>query len=245
MNKRIVLGKVDKEMDQPSQLQLDRVRDPVAVLGHTLDELNMDFRIVDLDRQTPEVSEQAAILLREAFRDRTEDWQDIESARQEVVESLVPERISRVAINSSGKVLGWIGAIPMYRGRVWEIHPLVVAESHRRQGIGRALISDLERVVVKHGGVTLWLGSDDENGETSLSGIDLYSNIPDVIRCFTKIRGEHPCDFYLRVGFQISGVLPDANGPGRPDIFFAKRVGRSQDTDSGAPGDAEHNGLSG
>ncbi len=37
-NKRIVLGKVDKEMAQPpqsaAQLQLDRVDGPVAVSGH-------------------------------------------------------------------------------------------------------------------------------------------------------------------------------------------------------------------
>jgi aminoglycoside 6'-N-acetyltransferase I len=36
---------------------------------------------------------------------------------------------------------------------------------------------------------------------------------------------DHPFEFYLRVGFQIAGVLPDANGRGKPDIFLAKRVG--------------------
>ena len=29
----------------------------------------------------------------------------------------------------------------------------------------------------------------------------------------------------LRVGFTVVGVMPDANGPGKPDIFLAKRVG--------------------
>ena len=36
---------------------------------------------------------------------------------------------------------------------------------------------------------------------------------------------DHPYEFYLRVGFRIAGVLPDANGRGKPDIFLAKRVG--------------------
>jgi aminoglycoside 6'-N-acetyltransferase I len=47
---------------------------------------------------------------------------------------------------------------------------LAVAESHRRRGWGRALVEDLERLVKQRGGVTLWLGSDDELGETKLRG---------------------------------------------------------------------------
>jgi aminoglycoside 6'-N-acetyltransferase I len=182
------------------------------------------LEIGDLTRDRPDLIEQAAVLLRDAFQNRTEDWQDLESTRQEVLESLAPGRISRVAVDARDNVLGWVGAIPMYRGRVWELHPLVVAKSNRRRGIGRALVEDLERLVAGRGAVTLWLGSDDENDETNLSGVDLYADVPGAIRGFTKIRGEHPCEFYLRLGFRVVGVMPDANGSGRPDIFFAKRV---------------------
>jgi hypothetical protein len=28
------------------------------------------------------------------------------------------------------------------------------------------------------------------------------------------------------MGFVVVGVLPDANGPGKPDMLMAKRVGR-------------------
>ena len=185
----------------------------------------MVSRIVDLTLEAPVLLEQAAVLLHEAFRNTTQDWQDLDSARQEVVASLAPDRISRVALDASGEVLGWIGGIPMYGGLVWELHPLVVAESRRRQGIGRALVHDLERRLEGQGALTLWLGSDDENDETSLSGIDIYADVAGAIRDLRKLRGEHPYEFYLRLGFRVTGIMPDANGRGKPDIFFAKRLG--------------------
>ena len=184
----------------------------------------MTAPIVDLRPDAEDLVDQAAVLLQNAFRNRSEDWQDAESARQEVMESLAPDRISRVLVDDSRTVLGWIGAIPTYANRVWEIHPLVVIESHRGRGIGRALVEDLEHVIAGRGALTLWVGSDDENNETTLSAIDLYPDIPGALRSIRNL-GRHPYEFYLRLGFRIAGVLPDANGRGKPDIFLAKRVG--------------------
>jgi aminoglycoside 6'-N-acetyltransferase I len=186
----------------------------------------VELRIVDLTPDATDLIDQAAVLLHEAFYRRSESWQDLESAHDEVIESLDPERISRVALNADDDVVGWIGCFPTYRGRVWEVHPLVVARAHRRQGIGTALVRDLEHIVAARGGLTLWLGSDDENGETSLSGVDLYADVPAVMRGFQTLRGDHPGEFYLSLGFRIVGVLPDANGRGKPDIFFAKEIRR-------------------
>jgi aminoglycoside 6'-N-acetyltransferase I len=163
-------------------------------------------------------------LLRAAFLGRTPDWQDLESARQEVLESLADGKIRRVGNDESHGVIGWIGAFPSYSGRVWEIHPLVVSAAHRRRGVGRALVEDLERIVAERGGLSLWLGSDDENAETTASGVDLYADVAGAIRDMKKLRGEHPFEFYIRLGFRLTGFLPDANGPGKPDIFLAKRI---------------------
>jgi aminoglycoside 6'-N-acetyltransferase I len=168
--------------------------------------------------------EQTARLLFEAFHGRAEDWQDLDSARQEVLDSLAPDRVSRVFVDDGESVIGWIGALVIYGGRVWEIHPLVVAEPRRGQGIGRALVEDLERLASQRGVLTLWAGSDDEHGDTSLGNVDLYADIPGAIRGIQN-RHRHPYEFYRRLGFQIAGVLPDANGRGKPDIFLAKRVG--------------------
>jgi aminoglycoside 6'-N-acetyltransferase I len=187
----------------------------------------MPFRIVDLTADRSDWVEQTAALLHAAFRHRSEDWQDLDSARREVVASLEDGKISRVALEDSNNVVGWVGGTPMYSGHVWELHPLVVAEQHRRLGVGRALVQDLENLVAQKGALTLWTGSDDENGETSLSGTDLYADIPGSIQGIRNLRN-HPFEFYIKVGFRIVGVMPDANGRGKPDIFLAKPVRRDK-----------------
>lgn len=148
---------------------------------------------------------------------------DRESALQEIQESFEPGRISRIALDEKGNVVGWVGGIPHYKGRVWELHPLAVRPDRQRQGIGRALVADFEEQVRKRGAHTLWVGTDDEWGGTSLFGLDLY---PNVWEHLAKIRNlkEHPYEFYQKCGFVIVGVTPDANGPGKPDILLAKRV---------------------
>jgi aminoglycoside 6'-N-acetyltransferase I len=180
----------------------------------------------DLREAVPTAIDQAAEILFEAFRENwPEAWPDLESAQREVAECLNPERACLGAFDQqSGRLLGWIGAIPEYKGRVWEVHPLAVDGAARGQGIGRQLMLDLEKLAAERGVQTLWLGSDDENDLTSLAGVDLY---PDPLRHLAEIRdkGGHPFAFYQKLGFSLAGVLPDANGPGKPDIFLAKRVG--------------------
>ena len=83
---------------------------------------------------------------------------------------------------------------------------------------------DLEAILTARGALTLWAGSDDLAGETSLGGVDLYSTLPEAFGAVHSW-GKHPLPFYRRLGFQIIGVMPDANGPGRPDIFLGKRLG--------------------
>lgn len=167
---------------------------------------------------------QVAELLIDGFRDsESESWTDMKSALAEVRQSLSENRISRVAIGESDDVLGWIGGIEEYGGNVWELHPLVVRKDYRKKGIGRALVEDFEKQVKIRGGITIHLGTDDENNQTSLGGVNLYPNVVDHLLEIKNLR-EHPFEFYQKLGFVITGVIPDANGFGKPDIFMAKRV---------------------
>lgn len=181
--------------------------------------------VVDLKGADPALHEQAAALLVEGFRAMWPDaWPDLHSARLEVAEALAPERLCLAAIENES-IAGWVGGIGTYDGNVWELHPLVVRADLRGRGIGSALVHELERQAAARGAQTLWLGADDETGQTSLFGADLY---PDPLVHLQALRnlGGHPFTFYRRLGFAVAGVMPDANGPGKPDIFMAKRVGR-------------------
>lgn len=196
-----------------------------SVDRHNVSRNRVHFTIEDLSASNGGRVEAAARMLHAAFSPMGV-WTTMEEARQEVVESLQADRVSRVAVTPDGSVVGWIGAIREYDGLVWQLHPIVVDETSRRRGVGRALVRDLEKTLAARGALTLWAGSDDLAGETSLGGIELYSALPDALGT-VRSWGRHPLPFYRSLGFQLIGVMPDANGPGRPDIFLGKRLGVS------------------
>ena len=184
------------------------------------------MHIVDLHSDNELAIREVAALLVESFAANwPEAWPDLETAREEVRESFEAGRISRVALDEDGIVLGWIGGISHYRGHVWELHPLVVRVSHQGQGIGRALVADLEERVKERGGLTITLGTDDVTGQITLAEINLF---PHVWEHVTHIKNlsRHPYEFYQKRGYVIVGVMPDANGLGKPDILMAKSVVR-------------------
>lgn len=144
-------------------------------------------------------------------------------ANAEVKECVQRGWIARAAFSDDGDLIGWIGARPEY-GVVWELQPIAVRRDLQGQGIGRAMVRDLEAQVKRRGGLTLRVGTDDEDFRTSLSRIDLYKkDIPELLKKAHSKKG-HPMEFYRKVGFTIVGVMPDANGIGKPDIYMAKRV---------------------
>lgn len=180
--------------------------------------------IVDAQTTSESIIQQMAHLLVVGFRNNwPEAWPTLEDAEEEIEDALDPERICRVALDDVGAAAGWIGGIPEYDGNVWELHPLVVRPDLQGQGIGRALVQDFEAEVAKRGGLTIRVGTDDEMGMTTLSNVDLYDDLPTKIATVRNLR-QHPYEFYQKLGYVIIGVMPDANGIGKPDIIMGKRV---------------------
>jgi aminoglycoside 6'-N-acetyltransferase I len=167
---------------------------------------------------------QMAEILRDGFKDTgTTAWQTDAECFEEVRESLKDEKISRIAVDD-GKVLAWTIGAEIYDGHTWELELLVVRRASKLQGIGRKMLADFEEQVLKRNGTVVFLGSDDENNRTSLGGKDLY---PNPLKHLAEIEniGGHPYEFYQKCGYALIGVLPDANGFGKPDIYMTKRIG--------------------
>ena len=182
------------------------------------------MNIITLTPNDDRLVQQAAQLLVDAFCEHWPDaWPTLADGRTEVHEMLENGRICRVAVDEEGNLLGIIGGIPSYDGFVWELHPLAVQPSAQGRGIGRALVLDFEEHVRTTGALTITLGSDDEDGMTSLANVDLYEDLWEKILTIRNLKN-HPFEFYQKLGYVITGVVIDANGVGKPDILMSKRV---------------------
>lgn len=183
------------------------------------------MRIITPQPNDKQFIQQAAQLIVETFREHwPQAWSTFEDGLEEINEMFEEGKICRAALDEHGNLLGIIGGMPHYDGHVWELHPLAVHPSMQGQGVGTSLVKDFEEQVLKRGGLTITLGTDDEDNMTSLSNVDLYENTWENIRNIRNLKG-HPFEFYQKMGFIITGIVPDANGRGKPDILMSKRVG--------------------
>ncbi len=180
--------------------------------------------ILTLAEVDPRQRDEAARILIAALAHVPSAWKDPVSAAEEVESFLDnPDRLAFVAVED-GEVRGWIGAI-RHSSFAWELHPLVVDPEFQRQGWGRRLVAALEEVARAEGVMTIWLGTDDDFGGTNLYGQDLYPDVLERLMMLKPTSG-HPYMFYLRLGYTVTGVLPDVDGLGKHDILMAKRISR-------------------
>lgn len=123
----------------------------------------------------------------------------------------------------NNQVVGIVGAQPQYGKTGWELHPLAVDKKVRGKGIATMLMKTVEDYVIEYGGIILYLGTDDEHFQTSLSQSDLFEDLFSAIKNIKNL-DNHPYEFYQKQGYAIVGIIPDANGFNKPDIMMAKRL---------------------
>jgi aminoglycoside 6'-N-acetyltransferase I len=180
--------------------------------------------IADFERLSAGQLRDAARILRDALAHMPSAYNGPGEAETEVRSFLDdPSRFALAALDGD-RLLGWIGGIRENYSHAYELHPLVIDPQEQRRGIGSALVAALESKSRAEGAITLYLGTDDDFGGTNLFGRDLY---PDVLSKAQQLSptGAHASTFYRRLGFEVVGIIPDANGFGRPDILMAKRIG--------------------
>jgi aminoglycoside 6'-N-acetyltransferase I len=183
----------------------------------------MKLRIVDFAGLDAAQRAQAAGILRRALAHMPSAFDGPGEAEAEVALTATDRDRRGWAALDGGTVVGWIGAIAVY-SHGWELHPLAVDPASQGRGVGAALVAALEAAARAAGVLTVYLGTDDDYGGTSLFGRDLF---PGAIgkAASVEVTTRHPIGFYRRLGYEVVGVMPDVNGAGRPDIYMAKRVG--------------------
>jgi aminoglycoside 6'-N-acetyltransferase I len=186
-------------------------------------------RIEDLTADDGAAIEQAAALLVDFAPNRAAAWPDLEAAYETIEEAIDDEDgIARIARNDAGNVVGFAAAAPQY-SHAWELHPIVVAADEQGRGIGTALLADVELRVAAEGGLTVYLGADDLDGLTTAADVELFPNPIAHAQALKAQSRRHPLGFFLQLGYEVIGLIPDANGAGRPDIWLAKSVAGAAD----------------
>jgi aminoglycoside 6'-N-acetyltransferase I len=182
----------------------------------------MRDEIIPFTEWTVEHRRQAASVLNLAFSHQPTEWRDIGECEKTTNEYTDDPARRAFGYILKGELVGWIGSIQGYPS-AWELHPLAVKPAYQHRGIGSALVHHLEGQAARQRICAIWLGTDDDFGGTNLYGKNLF---PDVLGAIAKIAptAVHPFTFYLKHGYVVTGVIPDANGIGKPDILMAKQI---------------------
>ena len=169
-----------------------------------------------------ETIKQAAEILYITFGADEKNWwlKNRKEAFDEVKECIEKPNVC-IGIKTGNELIGWAGIRPMYE-KTWELHPMVIKKEYQRKSYGRLLLTEIERLAHLNGIIGLVVGSDDETNSTSLSAKEINGeNIFDEIKNIKNYKS-HPFEFYQKCGYSIIGLIPNANGQNKPDIWLWK-----------------------
>ena len=179
----------------------------------TLDECNAEPKA--------ELIDALAKITFNAFADTAPTWlPTLEHARAQVLSAAAGDGQARVAM-AGERAVGWIGLKP--GKRVWEIHPIAVDPAQQGLGVGRLLVDAAVTSAREADALTLFASTSDEIGSTSLFEADLFDAPWQAMRDL-RVTGPSPVSFWQKVGFTVVGVLPDAEGTGKPSIQLARTL---------------------
>lgn len=182
----------------------------------------MNYQIVNIAEQSKYQIDAARILMKTFTDLGNNTWPDIATAMNEIDECIDLPNIC-IGIILDNYLVGLVGLRPMYK-ETWELHPLVIKKEYQGKGLGKKLLYELEIRAKKQGLIGIVLGTDDENNKTSLSQLNITeTNIFDSIINIKNIN-KHPYEFYKKNGYIIVGVIPNANGKNKPDIWMWKSL---------------------
>lgn len=178
-------------------------------------------QITDLDITDAALVDHLAAITFQAFKENAPDWiPTMALAKAQVLAAGSTGRLGRV-LSQDNNPMGWIGLIK--GARVWEIHPIAVSTDQQYQGLGHLLVEDVAAIAKTAGALTLYASTSDEVGTTNLFGIDLYADPAGAIRTI-EATGRNPYKFWEKAGFTLVGLLPDAEGLGKPALQLARRL---------------------
>ena len=183
----------------------------------------MEYSFCDINESGETIIKAAQILYLTFTGGDENRWlKNSKDALDEVRECVEKPNIC-TGIKAGNELAGWAGIRPMYE-KTWELHPMVIKRECQGKGYGRALLGEMEMLARLNGLIGLVAGSDDETFSTSLSGKEITGeNILEEIKNI-KNHKNHPFEFYVKCGFAIVGIIPNANGPQKPDIWLWKDV---------------------
>ena len=183
----------------------------------------MEYKFCNIN-ESEETIKQAIELLYITFSEINGDlWlKNEKDAFIEVKECIKGSNIC-IGIKLENKLIGWVGLRQMYE-KTWELHPMVIKKEFQGKKYGQKLLDELERIAYKNGIIGIVTGTDDETNSTSLSEKEINGeNIFEEIKSIKNYK-KHPFEFYMKCGYNIIGIIPNANGQNKPDIWLWKDI---------------------
>ena len=182
----------------------------------------MEYKICKID-ELENNTEQAKKILLETFP-KANMWPSInEKNAKKTVNDCINDGNICIGIKIDDKLIGWVGLRPMY-DKTWELHPIAIKPEFQRKGYGKILLHELEKMARNKGIIGIVAGSDDETNKTSLSDNEITEEnlFKEII--YIKNYQNHPYEFYKKCGYIIVGIIPNANGFKKPDIWLWKDI---------------------